>query len=728
MRHLLAAASLLGLTHGAMAQVDGDDVTAIELAADRDFLNAYARAGTDDPLIRDLVTWQRLRFGDAVFGDYIAFERTHRDWPGQDTLRRAGEGVIGPDADPDDVIDWFAATPPLTGAGVTALAEALLAKGREDDANDALRTAWLTLSLTEKDQAALLARFGDRLAGQHAARADAMLWRWRSDDAERMVPLLDAGEAAVVAARIALIRKAGDSDARVAAVPASLRDTPGLLYDRMNRLADRGRQTDAMEIMRAASTSRTALGEPFRWSGWRRNLARWQMREGNFATAYEVASRHFMTPDDNIAAYADLEWLSGYLQLRFLKDPARALTHFDRAAAEVDSPISLGRAGYWQGRALAALGREDAARTAFARAAVHQTSFYGLLAADRLGVPLDPYLTGQGDPRDWQDAPVMQNDLVRAGLALLGAEERGKAVLFFAELGKRLDAADLSRLGAAMEAKGETYFEVLLGKAAAARGLVVPSVYYPMHDLAKMDLPVDPALALSIARRESEFNASAGSPVGALGLMQLMPGTARDVARSLDLPYDKARLTADWRYNATLGSRYLADLIDRFGDSPVQIAAGYNAGPGRPRDWMAERGDPRTEDVDVVDWIEMIPFNETRNYVQRVTESIPVYEARLTGQTGPVRFLDLLRGNRVVVRPVARADGTLSLPAPVSGDGSAQDPDAEALPRPVARPTDLVLVQSAVGTASAPPLRDPVVAEAAAPRQTLRPSPRPARN
>ncbi|MEO0903525.1 MAG: lytic transglycosylase domain-containing protein, partial [Pseudomonadota bacterium] len=173
-------------------------------------------------------------------------------------------------------------------------------------------------------------------------------------------------------------------------------------------------------------------------------------------------------------------------------------------------------------------------------------------------------------------------------------------------------------------------------------------------DLAEMDLPVDPSLALSIARRESEFNEGIASPVGALGLMQVMPATAREVAGNLGLPYARGRLTTDWRYNAALGGAYLAFLEEEFGPSPVMIAAGYNAGPGRPFSWMDERGDPRLLEMDVVDWIEHIPFRETRNYVMRVTESIPIYEARLTGQTGPVRFTELLIGKKPLLRPRAR--------------------------------------------------------------------------
>ncbi|WP_392337693.1 transglycosylase SLT domain-containing protein [Loktanella salsilacus] len=714
-RRLAVAACLFALPLPVAGQVSGNDVAAVEFAMKRDFLNAYSKAGPQDDAIRTLVTWQRLRFGDAVFQDYVDFQQAHGDWPGQDVLRGAGELLIPANFKPESVIGWFSSAAPTTGEGAVRLAQAYVATGDQAAARSAVRAAWLDLSLTADGQTALLDAFGPDLADLHPARADALLWRWQTAEAELMLPLLDDGQAALVRARIALIRKASNPDAAIEAVPAALRNTPGLMYDRFNWLAGKGRQSDAIAILSAQSTSAEALGQPWRWASWRRILARWQMRDGNYQAAYDLAANHFVAPSDSAANYADLEWLAGYLQLRFLKDPALALTHFDRTAAEVDSPISLGRAGYWQGRALDVLGRTDDARMAYARAAQHQTSFYGLLAAEKLGVPLDPFLTGRGDARDWQNADVMQNDFVQAGMALLEAGERGKAVLFFAELGKTLDADDLSRLGAALEAQDQTYFEVLLGKTAATRGMVIPSLYFPLHGLAEAELPVSTALALSIARRESEFNEAAGSPVGALGLMQLMPGTASDVARSLDLPYDKNRLTTDWRYNATLGSRYLADLTDRFGDSPVQIAAGYNAGPGRPRDWMQERGDPRSGEVDVIDWIEMIPFRETRNYVQRVTESIPVYEARLTGVAGPIAFTQLLRGEENIVRPVARADGTLELPAPVTGDNSEQDP-SPALPRPVARPVEAVtdgaatptaaeLVQTSLTTASVPPQR-----------------------
>ena len=225
---------------------------------------------------------------------------------------------------------------------------------------------------------------------------------------------------------------------------------------------------------------------------------------------------------------------------------------------------------------------------------------------------------------------------------------------FFAELGATLEPGALAEVGAALDAMDEQYYALLLGKRALRRGVLVPQNYFPLHDLTQLDLPVEPALALSIARRESEFNISIGSPVGALGLMQLMPATAEEVSGFLGLPYARSKLTSDWEYNATLGTKYLQILQEDFGPTPVMIAAGYNAGPSRPKTWMDERGDPRLREMDVVDWIEHIPFRETRNYVMRVTESIPIYEARLTGQGGVIAFTDLLIGEKPLLRPRAR--------------------------------------------------------------------------
>ncbi len=681
MRGLALAALLLTCCAApAGAQQGSALASAFESGASGDWTAAYALIGTD-PLARDLLTWTRLRAGEGTFDDYRAFDAARPDWPGMDRLKSRGEEVIEKGTDPSLILSYFNGYTPQTGQGATRLAEALYATGAGDMAASVLREAWLTLGLTDDGHKAMIEAFPDVLAPYHAGRTDTMLWRWRTSDAARMLPLLTPDQRALASARIAYIRKSG-VDTALAAVPAALRSDPGLAYDRFNWLADRGKNVDAIALLLGRTDDPAKLVQPWRWAGWRRQLARFDMRQGNFAEAYLLASRHHLSPEDG-ENYADLEWLSGYIALRFMDDPATALKHFDAVEAAVDSPISEGRAGYWVGRAADALGDGATADAAYTRAANNQTSFYGLLAAEKMGIPLDPALTGRETFPDWHHAAFLQSDITRAGLTLLAAGERSSAVLFFSQLAKSLDRTELGQLGAMLDQMNESFFELLVAKTAVTRGIVIPSMYFPLHDLAQKTLPVPPELALSIARRESEFNASVGSPVGALGLMQLMPGTAEEVAQGLGLPYSKARLTSDWDYNATLGSAYLAQLVEKFGYSPVMIAAGYNAGPSRPDQWIDERGDPRLGEVDVVDWIEAIPFTETRNYVQRVTESIPIYQARLTGQTGPVRFSELLRGVKPIIRPQARPDRTTPAPLPVP---AAADAAPNGITAPVAPP------------------------------------------
>jgi len=637
------------------------------VAADIDWTDAYAIAAGGDPLTADVLTWLRLRAGDATFAEYQAFVTENPTWRGLDNLRAASELAIDASDDPAMIIAWFTDNPPQTGEGAVILAKALTAAGQGDTADAVLREAWINLRLTQEGHDAMIAEFGDQLARYHVARTDELLWRSRRTDAERMLPLLPEGPRALVNARLGYLSRASDLLLRIAAVPADLSQDAGLAYDRYSWLAGRGERTDAVALLLDRSTSSAALGEPFRWSGWRRVLARWEMREGRAEQAYELASRHYLTDGES---YADLEWLAGYLSLTYLGDPTQALGHFENALRVSGSPISVGRMQYWIGRTYAVKGEIDLAATAYGAAADHQTSFYGLLASEKLGRPLDPAL--EGATIAWQGAAVFDDDLTRAALMLLAGGERGAAVTFFAQLGQTLAEDSLAALGQYLSEIDEEYYTLLLAKTAVTRGIVIPTIYFPLHDLAQMDLPVDASLALSIARRESEFNIGIGSPLGALGLMQVMPATAEEVAGDLGLPYSKPRLTSDWEYNATIGAAYLAYLTEEFGPTPVMIAAGYNAGPSRPKRWIDERGDPRLLEMDVVDWIEHIPFRETRNYVMRVTESIPIYEARLSGVAGPVRFTELLLGSKPLLRPLAR-------PAP-------RPSPASQVTRPVARP------------------------------------------
>jgi soluble lytic murein transglycosylase len=664
--------------------------SATGLAAAGDWDEAMAAVQGASPVTRDLLTWMRLREGrdaGASFGACQALVAARPHWPGMDRLRSRCEEVMPPDIAPGAVMAWFAAETPRTGEGAVHLARAMAAQGQSAQAGEMLSRVWLEVGMTAEGHAAMIAAFPDLLAPLHQDRTEAMLWRERTGDAERMLPLLPPDRRLLAEARIAMIRGADDRHTRVAAVPAALRGDAGLAYDRYTRLAAAGDFSDAAELLMARTDSAEALVQPFRWAAWRGQLARWAMREGRPRDAYAIAARHHLTTETAGEFLADLEWVAGYVALRYLNDPGLALRHFATMEGVVAGPISVSRASYWRGRAEEALG-DPAARDSYARAARHQTAYYGLLAAERLGLPLDPALAGGESFGDWRQGAFLQTDLAAAMLLAVTAGRQNEAILFALKQAQGLDRTGIGQLGQMLIEMGEPFYALTVAKEAANRDIVIPSIYFPIHPMAQQSMPVEPALALAIARRESEFNTGAGSPVGALGLMQLMPATAEEVAGDLGLPWDRARLTADWPYNVTLGTAYLAYLQGQFGLAPVLVAAGYNAGASRPRTWMTQRGDPREDSVDVVDWVEHIPFAETRTYVMRVTESIPVYRARLSGQTGAIGITAILRGAPSVPRPPLRPDR--------SGASAAA---ATATPDPVAQAVADAVTQAAAAPA-----------------------------
>ena len=692
------ALALLLLAPPALAE-DSPFAPAAAAMAAGNWPAAAAAAAEISPAAQSLVEWSRLRAGQGAFADYTAFLAAHPHWPGLDRLRARGEQAIADDDESAAVIAFFDGRPPQTAPGLLRLAQALTAQGRAPEAEAAVIDAWLApLALSAEDEALILATWGELLAEAHPARAEALLWRGRAEEAARLLPLLPDNPRLLTEARLAQIRGQSDRAARIAALPPALRDDPGLAFDRFARLTDDGDYSDAGALIAARSASPALLGQPQRWASRRAILARWAMREGRPAEAYALATPHHLTAEDG-ETFADLEWLAGYLSLRYLADPARARDHFARVEAAARGPITLSRGAYWTGRALEALG-DPAAPAAYARAAAFQTAFYGLLAAERLGLPYDPAIAGREVFPDWRDSDLLGRDLTQAMLHLLSTGDLNNATLFASRYGQDLDRTTLGQLAGLFAALDEPYLALVAGKAAADRGIVIPALYLPLHRIATLPgLPVAPELALAIARRESEFNATVQSPAGALGLMQVMPGTAEEVAADLGLPFDLARLTSDRDYNATLGTAYLAGLIAEFGDSPVLVAAGYNAGPGRPRTWITQRGDPRTGEADVIDWIEHIPFAETRTYVMRVTEAIPAYRARLTGDTGPIAFTALLSGALPFIRPQARPDrsapraspsdttpATAPAPDAESGAGGVAVPPATPAIRPLARP------------------------------------------
>ncbi len=613
---------------------------AMGLIAQRDWPAARAEAAPAGPVAQAIVAWYRLRAGDGTWDEVRAFLARHPDWPGLALMRRKGEVLIPAGAPAAKVRAYFEGHPPQTGAGVLALARADEAAGDTGEALASVVLAWRSFSLARPERKAFLRRYGKLLAPHHAARLDMLLWRGLITQARAVAPLAGKDWAALAAARIALRQNASGVDALIKAVPAALRDDPGLAYERFRWRLRKGRTAEAATLILTRSASAEALGEPARWASGRRQLARSLMRDGQVKTAYEVARSHHLGSGGD---FADLEWLSGYIALRYLDDPAAAIAHFKRFRGAVKSPISLGRAGYWLGRAQAAAGDKDAARAAYQLGARYQTSFYGQLAAEQINAPMDPALMGKEIYPDWRQADFLGSSVLKAALLFKAAGNQRLATRFFLQLGEGLDDTGRGQLADLALSLPDPHSALMIAKQAARRGVVLARAYYPLHPLARVPLPVAPELALSIARRESEFDQNAASGVGARGLMQLMPRTAKVMSKLLKVKYEADKLLGDWHYNARLGTAYLAHLQQELGPSPLLIAAAYNAGPGRVKAWMRKGGDPRAPDVDVVDWIEHIPYRETRNYVMRVAESLLVYRARLEGAPVPLRLLAELK-------------------------------------------------------------------------------------
>jgi soluble lytic murein transglycosylase len=600
-----------------------------------------AAAAAQDPVSRDIVEWFRLRSGDALLGDYEAFLQRRSDWPGLALVRRKGETAVARSTSAERVIAYFAVAQPVTAEGAIALVRALEASGQSQAAQAEAMRAWIALSFTAEQEDVLLAEYPKSLAKVHQQRLDRLLWEGEVAEARRMLPRVSPDWRKLAEARIALRTDADGVDARLKAVPAALTDDPGLSYERFTWRMRRDRYEDAASLIIEASDSAETLGQPEMWAERRALLARRLLRDGDPRNAYRVASSHHLAGGGD---YADLEFVSGFVALRSLGDAPTALRHFQNLTAAVSTPISLSRGAYWEGRAQEALGQSDAARAAYRRAAQFQSAYYGQLAAEKLGLTLDESLIGQGGKTNWRDGSFAGSSVLAAALLLDQAGNRDLSKRFFLHLAEGLDAQDLARLGDLALAIDEPHIAVLIAKQAAERGVVLPRAYYPVTGLIPDGLPVSRALALSIARRESEFDPAVVSPAGARGLMQVMPETAKMMASRNGMPYEAGRLTRDPGYNAALGSAYLKQLVEEFGPSIALIASGYNAGPGRPRAWIEQFGDPRRPDVDVVDWVEMIPFAETRTYVMRVSESVVIYRAKLKGQVGPVDLTEELKG------------------------------------------------------------------------------------
>ncbi len=584
----------------------------------------------NEPLAESVVAWLYLRQTGAStpFKARTEFIRQNSIWPQIDSIRTRSEEVADDKTlSAAEIIQWFEEFPAQTGPGLASLAEAFRNTGQEDKAVETARNAWLNGTFNRSQERSFLSEFEDLFSqDDHIARLERLLWDGHTNGAQRMLRRVGADYRKLAEARITLIDDLAGVDSVISKVPTALSNDPGLIYDRLKWRRKRGRYESAAELIHEPHQDAV---RPELWWKERHILAREALSNGNITEAYKIASGHKAT--DALSVF-EAEWIAGWIQLQFLKDPEAALPHFYRVYDAVAFPVSLSRGAYWAGRALEAGGDLELAKTWYQKAAVHITTYYGQLALAKLTgdtlpqLPLDPL------PTISESSSFHESRLARVARMMAEVENLDYLRAFVLAAAKSSDFATERHLAAEMASKfNREDYGVWVARRAAQDHIILLKYGFPVPRFEFPSVPEKPLL-LAITRQESNFDFSARSHAGARGLMQLMPATARAVSRQIHIPYDVDALTIDPAYNIALGSKYLGDLIDDFDGSYIMAIAGYNAGPSRVKRWIKEFGDPRTGEVDPIDWIEQIPFNETRNYVQRVMENLQVYRAVLTNQ------------------------------------------------------------------------------------------------
>ena len=573
---------------------------------------------------------------DAVIEDTDA--RGAAAWPLRGTLQARAEAVLPADMEPGAVMAWFAGKTPNSSIGKIRLGEALVATGEKARGAALIRQGWIEGSFDAAVELDIVTRLAAHLTPESdRARLNNLLWSNQTSAARRLIARVDARTADIGNARIALAGGIPKNTAVLDKVADS--SDPGLLMDwsRALRLAGRDREANAMLLRTPAKT--LVQGRAARWWNETAIQARAAFTDGNPRMALDLVRHAGFTSGNQ---YAEQEFLAGFIALRFLKEPAAALEHFRKLEAGVARPISKSRALYWQGRALEAQGDNAAALGRYRAAAAYPDTFYGQVALARSEAApvlrLTETIVEPAPPSEVEAAPLINEIKVLADLG------QAASLRSFVERHVETHSSPRHIKGLMMMLNDWGYPEisVRLAKGLGYGGVTMPQFSYPVIPLPAYVGPGSPpeaALVLALIRQETEFDAYAVSSAGARGLMQMMPASAKVAAKQANLPYKPDSLLGDTVYNMQLGMTEYRVHLDRYGGSLILAAASYNAGPGNSRKWVAAYGDPRTQHVDPIDWIEQIPFGETRNYVQRVLENAQVYRARLAGKDVPLRIL-----------------------------------------------------------------------------------------
>jgi soluble lytic murein transglycosylase len=613
---------------------------AFEAAGRGDWIGARNLASQGQNLTaRRLVEWRYAldKNSGATFAEIDAVLKDAVGWPLRGTLQARAEAAITPDLPPATVIAWFAGKTPNSSIGKVRLGEALVATGEQTRGAALIRQGWAEGSFDPAVELAIVQKDGAYLTpDSDRSRLDNLLWRGEVTGARRELSRVDAASAEIANARITLYSQGMP---RAAGVVEKLRDSsdPGLLFDWSHALRQSGQDNEAHAMLLRTPAATLARDHAARWWAEVNVQARDALASADPRQALSLVQHAGFTSGDQ---YAEQQFLAGFIALRFLKEPQTALSHFQRLEAGVARPISKSRALYWQGRAYEALGDTASAISRYRLAAAYPETFYGQIALART----DPTPTLHLTDSVVEAAPTseLEADPLMPAMKVLADLGQEGSLRSFVDRAVETSPTPrrMKRLMMLLNEWGYPEIAVRLAKTASYAGTYLPQYTHPVLSLPSYPGPgtaPDPALVLGLIRQETEFDAYAVSSAGARGLMQMMPASAKVAARQANLPYRPEALLSDTTYNMQLGMTEYRGHLDRFGGSWVLAAASYNAGPNNVKKWLAVYGDPRAGDP--LDWIEQIPFGETRNYVQRVLENTEVYRARLAGRDVPLRIL-----------------------------------------------------------------------------------------
>lgn len=653
LKGLFAATAVAAMPFAAAPAVASAATESIRAALKGDFLNAGGLAQqSGDPAAIKLVELLFLRDKGAKAGyaRIMNFLEAAPKWPLTETLlKRAEQALFESGARGPEVLAHFAKRKPLTSHGNMALCRAAFAAGDEQTARAALMRAWLNPEMDDSVEAIAIQEFGRALSeADYRRRLWQLIYAQNSNAAVSHAKRMGSGYVNIAKVAQALLRSTSGAEKQYAALSAANRNIPALRYALARHYRKQEKFGKARAVLAAAPKSAADMGDPEAWWTERRILARRSVgpnHRDTWTTGYQIAAQNGLASGDEAV---EAEFLSGWIALRYLARPETAMKHFVKLQQIAPSRTEKARAAYWIGRTYEANGDKGSAKAAYKEAAKYSTIYYGQLAREKIGLGSTPERIESGDTTNAARAAVDRDEVMRAFRLMAQSADKSQLHMFLWSIANRFNSLpEMNAAAAVVHQMGGTTMALRLAKAAGQRNIDIDSYSYPVRglpDWKQIGKPVEKALVFGLSRQESEFDPQAGSKVGAQGLMQLMPGTAKLIARQYGVTYAQAKLKGDPAYNVKLGAAHLGDLIDDFGGSYVLTLVAYNAGPRRAREWVIEFGDLRSGQVDPIDWVESIPFQETRQYVQKVLQNVHIYRSRLAPKTVRPMTADLMRG------------------------------------------------------------------------------------